>query len=113
MKQTTTTTNTLLGGLSARRAWDIEQAYQRLKQAGLAHTKRTTERLLKSMQLSPDELEEDNLQDELDRPPNQPVLTRAIEQARKRCDRVPSAQLHPLPDGTPCLHVNDARGARY
>ncbi|PND30172.1 sulfate adenylyltransferase subunit CysD [Achromobacter pulmonis] len=61
----------------------------------------------------PQELTPDLLLDERDRSPNRLVLEWAIEQARKRRDRVLFAQLHPLPSGQPCLHANDARGARF
>ena len=60
---------------------------------------------------------QESLLDERDRAPNRLVLEWAIEQARKRRDRVLFVQLHPMPgsakNGQPCLHANDARGARF
>lgn len=87
-------------------------AYEHLKAYGNADTKRTAERRLNTLRLLPKELTESNLLDELDRPPNRLVLGWAVEQARKHRDRVLFAQLSQLPTGKPCLHVNDARGAR-
>lgn len=99
-------------GLDGRRVWDTELAFSHMQQQGLADTKRTAERRLNALGLLPQELTPDLLRDELARRPNRLVLEAAIEQARKRRDRVLFAQLHPLPGGQPCLHLNDARGAR-
>jgi len=41
------------------------------------------------------------------------VLEWAIDQAHTRRDLVLFAQLSPLRNGKPCLHANDARGARF
>nr|WP_246264377.1 sulfate adenylyltransferase subunit CysD [Aromatoleum toluvorans] len=111
--QTATTSDHSLLGLDAEQVWDTELAYEHLKHTGQADTKRTAERRLQSLGVLPQELTESQLLDELDRPPNRLVLDWAIEQARKRRDRVLFVQLHPLPDGKPCLHANDARGARF
>lgn len=100
-------------GLDASRVWDTELAFEHLRGIGEADTKRTAERRLSTLGLLPQELNQDNLLDELDRSPNQLVLTWAIEQARKRRDRVLFVQLYPLPSGKPCLHANDARRARF
>ena len=99
-------------GLDAPRVWDTELAFEHLQAQGEADTKRTAERRLNSLGLIPAELNMANLQDEHDFSPNRIVLVWAIEQARKRRDRVLFAQIHPLPGGQPCLHFNDARGAR-
>ncbi|WP_334156949.1 sulfate adenylyltransferase subunit CysD [Oryzomicrobium sp.] len=80
---------------------------------GEADTKRTAERRLNSLGLLPQELAPALLLDERDRSPNRLVLEWAVEQARKRRDRVLFAQLYSLPGGRPCLHANDARGARF
>lgn len=112
MKQIATTSDASLFGLDAPQIWDTELAYRHLNQAGLADTKRTAERRLISLNLLPVALSEENLLDELDRQPNRLVLNWAIDQARNRRDRVLFAQLSPLPNGTACLHFNDARGAR-
>ena len=100
-------------GLNAPQVWDTELAFAHLQALGKADTKRTTERRLNTIGLLPQELTPELLLDEHDRSPNQLVLNWAIEQARKRRDRVLFAQLHPLPGGQPCLHANDARGARF
>lgn len=113
MKQIATKGDASLLGLDAPQIWDTELAYSHLKQAGLADTKRTAERRLISLNLLPVALSEENLLDELDRKPNRVVLNWAIDQTRKRRERVLFAQLSPLPNGTACLHFNDARGARF
>jgi sulfate adenylyltransferase subunit 2 len=113
MKQIATTGDASLLGLDAPQIWDTELAYSHLKQAGLADTKRTAERRLIALNLLPVALSEEHLLDELDRKPNRLVLNWAIDQTRKRRERVLFAQLSPLPNGTACLHFNDARGARF
>ena len=100
-------------GLDAPQVWDTELAFAHLQALGEADTKRTTERRLNTMGLLPQELTPDVLLDERDRSPNRLVLDWAIELARKRRDRVLFVQLSPLPGGQPCLHANDARGARF
>lgn len=92
----------------------MELAFTHLKTQGEADSKRTAERRLKTLALLPRELTPKTILDEHGRSPNQPVLEWAIQQARKRRNRVLFAQLHPLPGGgQPCLHANDARGARF
>ena len=100
-------------GLDAPQVWDTELAYAHLQAQGQADTKRTAERRLHSLGLLPQELAADVLLDEQDRSPNRLVMDWANEQARKRRDLVLFIQLHPLPGGQPCLHANDARGARF
>lgn len=100
-------------GLDARRVWDTELAFKHLEAHSEAGTKRTTERRLNELGLLPEELSPENLLDDSDRSPNRLVLEWAIEQARKRRERVLFVQLYPLPGGLPCLHANDARGARF
>lgn len=112
-KQSATNLDTNLLGLDAPQVWDIELGFAHLQAQGEADTKRTAERRLNTMSLLPQELTPDLLLDERDRSPNRLVLDWAIEQARKRRDRVLFAQLHPLPSVQPCLHANDARGARF
>lgn len=113
MNQIATLPNHSLLGLDTEQVWNTELAYEHLKQTGQADTKRTAERRLQSLALLPEELTEGQLKDELDRSLNRLVLNWAIEQARKRRDRVLFVQLNPLPNGKPCLHANDARGARF
>lgn len=102
-----------LMGLDKEQVWDTVLATEHLAQAGKASTKRTTERRLQSLNLWPTELHTENLLDETGRQPNQKLLQWAIDQARKKKNRVLFAQLHPLPNGKPCLHANDARGGRF
>lgn len=104
---------TELLGLDAVRVWDTELSFKHLQAQGKADTKRTAERRLSSLGLLPKELSDNNLLDEHGRPPNPLVLSWAIERARAKRDRILFLQLHPLPDGQPCLHANDARGARF
>lgn len=112
MPQNTTATADIYMGLEAEQAWDTNLAYEHLRACGEADTKRTAERRLNAQGLLPTELTENTLFDEHGRAPNHVVLAWAIEQARKRRDRVLFVQLSPLPSGKPCLHANDARGAR-
>ncbi len=100
-------------GLDTERVWDTEQAFAHLRGLGLADSKRTAERRLQALGLLPPELQGESIRDELDRPPNRLVFDWALERARSRRARVVFLQLAPLPNGTPCLHANDARGARY
>lgn len=104
-------------GLNTPKVWDTELAFAHLQALGEADTKRTAERRLNALGLLPQELTQESLLDERDRAPNRLVLEWAIEQARKRRDRVLFVQLHPMPgsakNGQPCLHANDARGARF
>lgn len=100
-------------GLNALLVWDTELAFAHLQTKGEADTKRTAERRLNALGLLPQELTPELLLDELNSSPNMLVLTWAIELARKRRDRVLFLQFYPLPGGQPCLHANDARGARF
>src|SRR5574343_571088 len=112
-KQSTTNQGSELLGLNAAQVWDTDLAFAHLQALGEADTKRTAERRLNALGLLRQELAADVLFDERDRSPNRLVLEWAIEQARKRRDRVLFVQLSPLPGGKPCLHANDARGARF
>ena len=116
-KQSATNHGPELLGLDAPQVWDTELAFAHLQALGEADTKRTAERRLNILGLLPQDLSPELLLDEHDRSPNRLVLEWAIEQARKRRDRVLFAQLHPLPNGSSpgqtCLHANDARGARF
>ena len=100
-------------GLDSLRVWDTEIAFEHLNKTGEADTKRTAERKLNILGLLPKELNVDNLVDEHNRPLNTPVLIWALDQARKRRDRVLFIQLYSLPSGQACMHANDARGARF
>lgn len=115
MKKTQSATKPLndLLGLNAPKVWDTELAFGHLQALGEADSKRTAERRLNALGLLPQELNPDLLTDELGRTLNRLVLDWAIEQARKRRDRVLFVQLHPLPTGENCLYANDSRGARF
>ena len=112
-KHSATESSADLRGLDAPQAWDTELAFAHLQALGEADTKRTAERRLNALELLPQELGPELLLDERDRSPNRLVLDWAIEQARKRRDRVLFAQISPLTTGQACLHANDARGARF
>lgn len=112
IKHSATKTSFDLLGLDAPQAWDTELAFTRLQALGETDTKRTAERRLNALGLLPQELSPESLFDESDRSPNRLVLGWALEQARKRRDRVLFVQIFPLPSGQACLHANDARGAR-
>ena len=99
--------------LDTAKVWDIEEAFAHLQALGEADSKRTAERRLQSLGIFPEALSEAVLRDEENRPANSLVLKWASEEARARRDRVLFAQLNPLPNGKPCLHANDARGARF
>lgn len=107
------TLNPTLCGLDAMQVWDTDLAFQQLRLAGLADTKRTAERRINSLGIWPEALAPENLNDELERPLRYKVLRFAIEQARRKREKVLFAQLYPLPGGQPCIHANDARGARF
>jgi len=112
MDENATAAEDALKGLEAEQVWDIEQAFKYLQACGEVGTKRTAERRLNAYGLLPEELVEGDLQDDYGRAANGLVLAWAIEQARKRRNRVLFAQLSPLPSGKPCLYANDARGGR-
>lgn len=109
----TATKHPPLFGLDAARVWDTDLAFKHLQQLGETDSKRTTERRINSLGIWPPELTAEQLQDESQRPLKQLVLQYALEQARKKRERVLFVQLQALPSGQPCLHANDARGARF
>lgn len=113
MKHFTTSTALELPSLNSGHVWDTELAFEHFKAMGEADTKRTAERRLHALHLLPKALSEHELRDERDQSTNRVVLSWAINQARKRRDRVLLAQVSPLPGGQQVLHANDARGARF
>ena len=113
LKQIATKTDHDLLGFDAEQVWDTELAFKHLKSLSQVGTRRTAERRLNTLKLLPKQLSRDDLRDENDLSPNCLVLNWAIERAGKRRDRVLFAQFHSLPNGKPCLHANDARGARF
>jgi sulfate adenylyltransferase subunit 2 len=112
-KQSATNPSLHSFGLNTPQVWNTELAFAHLQKQGEADTKRTAERRLQAVGLLPPELSESALQDELGRPLNGLVLQAMLDQARSRRSRILFAQLHPLPSGEPCMHANDARGARF
>jgi sulfate adenylyltransferase subunit 2 len=100
-------------GLDQPKVWDTDSAFQHLQTLGKVDSKRTAERRLQELKLWPVELTEQNLQDEWGRAANHVVLNWAANKARSQRKLVMLLQLFPLPNGHPCLHANDARGARY
>nr|BFD66480.1 hypothetical protein HAGR004_15020 [Bdellovibrio sp. HAGR004] len=113
MQHIATNKDNTLYGLDAGKVWDTELAHTHLESLGESDSKRTTERRLHKLEILPPSLTEDTLQDEYQHPAYKLILKWALEQARKQRRRVLFAQLHSLPTGCPCLHANDARGARF
>lgn len=111
--QIATNSAALTEGLDSEQVWDTNRAFAHLERSGLAGSKRTAERQLLAMHWLPSALEEDRLTDEFGHAPNRLVLDWALAEARRRRDRVLFGQLSALPSGKPCLHANDARGARF
>lgn len=110
--QQDTTSNIELFGLDAQQVWDTELAFEQLRQRGEADSKRTAERRINALELWPQALQANELKDERGYGLKQKVLDQVLDGARKRRERVLFVQLHDLPNGQPCLHANDARGAR-
>lgn len=98
---------------SSFQVWDTDSAFCYLKQLNIVDTKRTAERRLHEWKILPEELEIDDLRDEQNRPPVSATLYWEIEEARKRRKTILFIQYADLPGEKPCLHANDARGARY
>jgi len=113
MNQIATTQNPNLLGLDAPQVWDLALAHSQLQSLGQVNNKRATERRVRSLDLLPPEISENNLTDELGRAPNRLVLDWALTQARKQRQRVIFAELGHLPGGADCLFANDARGERW
>lgn len=99
--------------LDSSRPWSTESAYLQLQQLGAADTKRTAERLLHKLALLPPALDMTSLRDENGYQPTPAVLEWEVAQARSKRVLPVFAQLASLPGGQACLHLNDARGARY
>jgi sulfate adenylyltransferase subunit 2 len=100
-------------GLDSPQVWDTESAHLHLKQIGQAETRRSAERKLRELGFLPSPLQTEDLQDEAGQSPVPAVLQWEIDEARRRRRLVLFAQLTELPDGRPCLYINDARGAHY
>lgn len=108
-----TSSRTTLFNLDTARPWDTESAYLQLQELGVADTKRTAERLLHKLDLLPEALGPAMLRDEQGHQPTPAVLDWEISQARSKRVLTVFAQLSSLAGGQACLHLNDARGARY
>jgi sulfate adenylyltransferase subunit 2 len=93
--------------------WTTTLAFEHLQQIGQADTKRTAERRLHGLGVLPPELNADTLTDQNGARPTPSILSAQIDQARQSKQLVLFAQLHETPTHTTCLHLNDARGARY
>jgi sulfate adenylyltransferase subunit 2 len=102
-----------LYGLDSHQVWDTELAFAQLQALGEADSKRTTERRIQALHLLPTELEAGGLVDELGRAANALLVDWKLAEARSKRKLALFAQLQDLPEGAPCLHANDARGARY
>ena len=99
--------------LDSTLVWTTALAFEQLQQIGQADTKRTAERRLHELSVLPQELNENTLTDEHGSKPIPSVLSAQINQARQARQLVLFAQLHQTPTLKTCLHLNDARGARY
>ena len=113
MQNTTGAQSTDLFGLDSPEAWDTDKAFQHLHLLGKADSKRTAERRLVELKFFPTALNENLIEDELNRPANKLLLTASITKARSQRKLVLFIQLFPLPAGQMCLHANDARSGRY
>jgi sulfate adenylyltransferase subunit 2 len=100
-------------GFDQAQVWSTELAHKRIEAIGGSNTKRTTERQLQTLDFLPTTLTAETLQDEYSKMPTPAVLDWQLETARKARKLVLFIQLKALPNGTACLHANDARGARY
>ena len=100
-------------GFNQPQVWSTELAHQAIEAAGNTLTKRTAERQLQALDFLPAVLGADTLHDEYSKEPTPSVIDWQIDTARKARKLVLFIQLKDLPEGTPCLHANDARGARY
>ncbi|CAN1527086.1 CysH 3'-phosphoadenosine 5'-phosphosulfate sulfotransferase (PAPS reductase)/FAD synthetase and related enzymes [Burkholderiaceae bacterium] len=100
-------------GFNQPQVWSTELAYQKIEASDGTLTKRTAERQLQSLDFLPAVLTAETLQDEHSNTPTPSVIDWQLDNARKARKLVLFIQLKDLPDGTPCLHANDARGARY
>lgn len=100
-------------GLDGDQVWTTELALTHLRACGEANTKRTAERRLHEAGLLPSEIGTDSVRDEQDHPANPLVLDAFVSRVRSKRKLLLFAQLTDLPGGKPCLHLNDARGARY
>ena len=112
MQITTNQIHHELLGLDSEQVWSISIAHAHLELTGHAESQRTTERRLHTLDMLPPELHQDNVEAQGYRI-NRLVLAWALEQARAKRARALFAQLSPLPNGKPCLHANDGRGARF
>jgi sulfate adenylyltransferase subunit 2 len=99
-------------GLDNPIVWTTDAAFLHLQKRGLVDTKRTAERRLHDWKILPQELRADELRDELGRPYVSSILAWEIDEARAKRKLVLYLQLLDLPNGCPCLHANDTRGAR-
>jgi sulfate adenylyltransferase subunit 2 len=100
-------------GFNQPQVWSTELAHQKIEASSGALTKRTAERQLQALEFLPAVLTAETLQDERSDTPTPSVIDWQLDNARKARKLVLFIQLKGLPDGTPCLHANDARGARY
>ena len=90
--------------LTGDRVWDTEAAFQHLKGAGKADTKRTAERRLHEMGILPPELTVDNLRDEFGGRPTQSVLQFDLNRQRSKRALVLFVQIFETRDFV-CLHA--------
>ena len=97
-------------GFDQPQVWSTELAHQRIETLSDSTTKRTTERQLQALDFLPIALTAENLRDEHLKGPTPAVRDWQMDIARKARKLVLFIQLKALPNGTACLHANDARG---
>lgn len=92
--------------------WSLRTAREQLA-AVLPKSRRSLERHLRALIGWPAAVTLEDLRDHHGRALNALLLQNLSSQARRKRQHVLFVQEQPLPNGQPCLHVNDARGARY
>ena len=101
-------------GLDAVRVWSIRSASKQLQLARKVGSKENVEFLLRDLGILPQQLEPVKLLDEVGRPVNHLILNHLLKKYSGRQKLIiVLAQLHQLPSGSVCLHVNDLQGSRY
>lgn len=95
-------------GLNKAGFWTTETAFKILKLNGLARTKSTTDRQLKSLGVLTDPLRLETIRDELDRKPNKILLNWAINMLHSKRSLILYAQICKSPDETISIQLNDS-----
>jgi len=102
-----------LCGMDLPGVWDTESAFQRLRERGLAESKRTAERRLHELGVAPLALQTNDLRDENGHTLVPLVVEHEMQVARSKRKLILFAQLVELNRNVLTVSLNDARGARY